>query len=108
MKLPIVESYKNLNENFAEEGEEANIQDAMQMIMQYVKQPDITQDELELDDKLAMKIATATDDDSTDEFGWDGDIDMEVFAAALTRLFRLGKLVFDTNVTGQNLYIREN
>ena len=55
-----------------------------------------------------MKIATVTDDGSTDEFVWDGDIDMEVFAAALTRLFRLGKLVFDTNVTGQNLYIREN
>lgn len=104
--MSIVESYKNLTESFTED----EVQDAMQKIMQYVMQPDISQDELELDDKLAMKIATATDDGSTDElgYGWDGEIDMGIFAEALTRLFRLGKLAFDVNETGHNLYIREN
>jgi hypothetical protein len=105
MKLPICESYKQLHEN----DEEADIQQAMQLIMQFVTNPDTAQDELELNDKLAMNIANATYDGSTDEFGygWDGEIDMGIFAEALTRLFRLGKLVFDESETGHNLYIRE-
>jgi len=100
MKLPICESYKHLHESDAE----ADIQQAMQQIMQYVTHPDTVQDELELNDKLAMNIATATHDGSTDEFGW--EIDMETFAEALTRLFKLGKLVFDVSETGHNLYIK--
>ena len=94
-------SYKHLHESEAE----ADIQQAMQQIMQYVTHPDTVQDELELNDKLAMNIATAMYDDSTDEFGW--EIDMETFAEALTRLFKLGKLVFDVSETGHNLYIKE-
>lgn len=101
MKLPICESYKHLHESDAE----ADIQQAMQQIMQYVTHPDTVQDELELNDKLAMNIATATYDGSADEFGW--EIDMETFAEALTRLFKLGKLVFDVSETGHNLYIKE-
>lgn len=101
MKLPICESYEHLHESDAE----ADIQQAMQQIMQYVTHPDTVQDELELNDKLAMNIATAMYDDSTDEFEW--EIDMETFAEALTRLFKLGKLVFDVSETGYNLYIKE-
>jgi hypothetical protein len=104
--LPICESYRRLHEN----SDEANIQLSMQFIMQFVTDPNTTQDELELNDKLAMNIATAIDDGSTVElgyYGWEGDMDMEIFAEALSRLFRLGKLTFDVSETGTNLYIRQ-